>query len=87
MTSAEHFRDLEEKLVTLLKELPALSDSDRSEVLHFLDVGEYGLALETLVGSMVKDRQVLSSEIVLRIRNLAGLMGLKDSPIYDYLDS
>lgn len=86
MTSAEHFHHLEEELTALLKEVAALKHSDRSEVAHFLDMGEYGLALETLVGAAMEVGVSLSAEVVLRLRSLARLMEIEDSPARRYLD-
>jgi hypothetical protein len=85
MTSAAHYRNLEEKLQELLAIQSTLKESDRSDVLHFIDVGEYGLALETLVGALIEDQQKLPTEVEHRVRDLAVLMDLADSPVVRYL--
>ena len=54
MTSSTHYQVLEQKLRELLQIKTDISEADRLEVLHFINVDEYGLALETFVGSLVE---------------------------------
>jgi hypothetical protein len=52
------FVDIERRLLGLLDSLAAqLTDSERREVTDFIDVGEYGLALETLCAVLVEERK------------------------------
>lgn len=44
--------------------VPVLSDSERAEVQHFVDVGEYGLALETLVDIYAEEKRSVSADVV-----------------------
>jgi hypothetical protein len=82
-----HYRKLENELNTFLASLSTLADSEKSEVKHFIDVGEYGLALESLVGALVEKTNMLTPDVQPQVRRLANLMALTDSPIFDYLDS
>jgi len=56
------------------------------EVLHFINVDEYGLALETYVGSLVETRQPLPLDAEVLVRELATLMEMRDSPVLNYLE-
>jgi hypothetical protein len=85
VTSVKHYQMLEGEINALLASLPTLRDSDRTDVVHFIEVGEFGLALETLVGAFFEDGQKLPDEILPRVRQLVGLMDLTDSPVLRYL--
>lgn len=54
-----------------------LSDSEREEVQSFLDVGEYGLALETAVDIYVEEKRIPLTVIVLLFERLAISMSMK----------
>jgi len=86
MTTTAHYKKLEAEFATLLAALPMLSDENTAEVLHFLHVGEYGLALETLVGIVHEEKMSLPPEAMNHICRLSDVMELGDSPINSYID-
>jgi hypothetical protein len=61
----------------LVAMLDSFTHSEREEVLHFVDVGEYGLALETAFGIAVEESKPLTPEAKQRIAKLAALMGIE----------
>lgn len=54
-----------------------LSDSEREEVQSFLDVGEYGLALETAVDIYVEEKRIPLADVVSLFEMLATAMSMK----------
>jgi hypothetical protein len=70
-----HFEEVE-RLLSRLNEASAevLSIEELSEVQHFVDVGEYGLALETAVGIYVEERKPVPAEVRELMRRLAEMM-------------
>jgi hypothetical protein len=55
---------------------PVLSESERSEVQRFIDVGEYGLALETAVEIFADERVLASTDMINLIKRLAVAMSM-----------
>ncbi|MEW5978411.1 MAG: MafI family immunity protein [Acidobacteriota bacterium] len=53
-----------------------LTDSERNEVMHFLDVGEYGVALETLCAIIEEEGKVIASETYLQIEAIGHRMAM-----------
>jgi len=62
-----------------------LSASEWNEVRAFLDVGEYGVALETLAFIVTEEQKTIPSKAFDLIVHLARLMGIDDSVITDAL--
>jgi len=62
-----------------------LSDSERAEVQHFIDVGEYGLALETVIGIYVEEKKAASPNVVALIKRLAMAMSVEPAPLLQQL--
>jgi len=58
-----------------------LSESERSEVKSFVDVREYGLALETIVDIYVEESKKPSAEVVTYIVKLAEFMAMEPERI------
>ncbi len=72
---------MEESLQALVKALPAgWTEADRAEVQHFIDVGEYGLALETLAGIAVEEDRPFDKAFLDRVAKPAEIMQMLDSP-------
>lgn len=66
---------IESSLTLLLSQLSsALSRSEAQEVRDFIDVGEYGLALETLVDIVAEEEKSISAEALRLIIELADSM-------------
>jgi len=66
---------IESSLTLLLSLLSsALSGSEAQEVRDFIDVGEYGLALETLVDIVTEEEKSISAEALRLIIELADSM-------------
>jgi hypothetical protein len=53
-----------------------LSAGERTEVKHFIDHGEYGLALETVADIYAEEKKVASPEVANLIERLAIAMSL-----------
>jgi len=64
--------------------LPCIfSDAEIAEVRQFVDVGEYGLALETAVDIVAEEGKISTTEIAEYVRKLANAMSL---PPEEYLE-
>ena len=73
-------RRIERLLVTLLADLSGiLSSAERAEVVQFIDVGEYGVALETLAALIVEEGKRVPLSIFEQIVDLADSMGLQET--------
>jgi hypothetical protein len=71
--------ELEQRLSRLIHDLrPQLDQDEEAEVVEFLEVREYALALETLSGVLVDEKKRLDTGVVQEIDAIAGLMGLRD---------
>jgi hypothetical protein len=53
-----------------------LTASERSEIQHFIDVGEYGLALETAVGIYREENKSPSKEALVILDQLSDAMSI-----------
>ena len=77
MPDAEFYRQLEGHLETSLVGLPPeWTDEERAEVQEMINVGEYGVALETLAGIAVEENRPLSPDLIFLIEKLAERMEL-----------
>ena len=72
----QYIEDLLLRLLGLL--LGIFSDAERSEVQEFIEIGEYGLALETLVDVVVEEEKQVPRECLELVCELAGVMKLDD---------
>lgn len=70
------YESLENELRTLLESLDTFSDSEKAEVVRYVDVGEYGLALETVFDIALEESKVISKALKLSITRLAEKMGI-----------
>lgn len=68
------------RLLSLL--VGVFSNSEKGEVQNFIEAGEYGLALETLVDIVIEENKQISSEILMLVNELAGVMQL-DKNVYE----
>lgn len=74
------YQKTEEFLIQLLGELQKIfSASERNEVQEFIDVGEYGLALETLVDIVTEENKRIPEKTLLLVCKLADMMQLDKS--------
>ncbi len=72
-----NFDEVELLLSKLLEAAaPVLSESECAEVQSFIDVGEYGLALETAVDIFAEEKKIASAGVVTLISRLVDLMSL-----------
>ncbi|MCK9609472.1 MAG: MafI family immunity protein [Methylomonas sp.] len=72
-----NFDEVELLLSKLLEAVtPVLSESECAEVQSFIDVGEYGLALETAVDIFVEEKKIASAGVVTLVSRLVDLMSL-----------
>ena len=80
------FTALEQRLTTLLEALSDdLSVGERSEVEEFIEVGEYGVALETLAALLIEERKQIPEPTFIKIVELADAMGVLTTTIIDAL--
>ena len=82
------FAAIGRRLCIILDELnDDLSPSERREVVDFIDVGEYGIALETLSALLVEERKVVSGIVYSQMVELAEMMGIRASTITEELET
>lgn len=79
-----------ENVELLFKQLIAasersLSDAERDEIVEFVDVGEYGVALRTAVGIYVEEKNIPSMNEIELINRLALAMLMDPSTMLDSL--
>lgn len=55
------------------------SVSEIAEVSHFVDHGEYGLALNTVIGIFVEELKVVQDDVIDLVQSLANAMELPDA--------
>jgi hypothetical protein len=73
-----YFNELETRLGSILLMLgPQLSPEESWEVNHFLDVGEYGLALQTLTALLIEERKKIRRGTYNDIAGVANRMGME----------
>lgn len=58
-----------------------LSESERAEFQSFIDVGEYGVALETAVDIYAEEKKMPSAEVVTLIEKLALAMSMEPESV------
>jgi hypothetical protein len=77
-----NFNEVESLLSRLLVVgAPVLSDGERAEVQRFIDVGEYGLALETVAAIYSEEKKIATAEAVDLIERLAAAMSMDPAPL------
>lgn len=81
-----NFDEIEILLSQLLKAAaPVLSVTELAEVQKFVDVGEYGLALETAAAIYSEEEKVATADVVSLIERLAAAMSMEPEPLLDRL--
>lgn len=79
----ENYRYIEELFVRLLNLLGTVfAEPELKEVQDFIDVGEYGLALETLVDIVVEEDKQIPGEALKLVKELSVAM-LLDESVFD----
>lgn len=77
------YRKLESDLKELLGLMIDFTDHEVSEVEHFLNVGEYGLAFETLCAIVKEEGRTVSTDNLAIIQELAERMEIDSSWWFD----
>lgn len=81
-----HFKQLELMFSELLAEsMTVLMDSERAEIQHFIDVGEYGLALETAVDVYQEEGKAASANVLMLMERLADAMSIESTSLLSRL--
>lgn len=62
-----------------------LTDAELAEVQSFIDVGEYGLALETAADIYAEEEKIPSANVVSLIERLAIAMSMKPASVLERL--
>lgn len=57
------------------------SESELAEIRSFIDVGEYGLALETAIDIFAEEQKTAPNEVVSLIKQLATAMSMETEPL------
>lgn len=70
----QYIEQLLQKLLMLLKAV--FSESEQNEVQEFIDVGEYGLALETLVDIIDEEDKLVEHGVLKLVLEVASAMSL-----------
>ena len=77
------YQYIEESLLRLLVLLSVVfTDSERSEVQEFIDVGEYGIALETLVDIVLEEDKQIPDKVLMLVDELSDVMEL-DKAVFE----
>ena len=85
MTNYDYKR-IERMLLELLDALRVVfGQSEREEVEEFIDAGEYGIALETLVDIVCEEDKAIGADAVEIVRDVAVIMGLNGKDFEDKL--
>ena len=75
---ATHFEEVEKLFTELFAEIGNLfSESELAEVQEFINAGEYGIALETLVDIFAEEHKTVSTNVVALIKQLASTMAIE----------
>ena len=78
MSLEDYYNELEARLGSILLTLGSqLSPEESREVNHFLDVGEYGLALQTLTDLLIEERKKISTGTYNDVVGVARRMGIE----------
>lgn len=75
MYNYELIEKLLDRLLILLKN--TINDTECNEVQEFIDVGEYGLALETLIAILIEESKVVSVEVLGLLKESAIAMSIE----------
>lgn len=79
MTSIEKYSEIKDGLLFLLSDSSGvLNDKETKEILHFMDVNEYGLALETFVDILIDEKKFISNQSYKKVEELASMMCATD---------
>ena len=79
MTKREYYKSVEAELVSLGETLSTYMDEKSSEQFQeFITVGEYGLALEELTGTLIDGGYSVSRNVFERIASLAKVMTIEE---------
>jgi hypothetical protein len=77
------YQCIEESLLRVISLLSVVfTDSERNEVQEFIDVGEYGLALETLVDIVLEENKQIPGKVLMLVDELADVMKL-DKAVFE----
>lgn len=81
-----YYERLESMLRELLNSLSFnMSPAEQSEVGNFLEVNEYGLALETLSGILTEEHKVIDTTVKEKVQELQSIMGMESRIIDEFL--
>lgn len=75
-----NYQYIEKLLLQTLDFMFLFSEAEKDEVREFIDVGEYGLALETLVDIVSEENKLISHEALLLIYRVIDAMNLDRRP-------
>ncbi len=83
----DYYSEIKAQLESILLTLGSqLSPEESREVSHFLDVGEYGLALQTLTNLLIEERKEISLSTYNDIVGVAKRMDIEQEIALDDLE-
>jgi hypothetical protein len=83
----DYYDDLEAQLGSILHTLGSqLSPQESRQVGHFLEVGEYGLTLQTLADLLIEERKKISISTYNDVVGVAKRMGIEREIALDGLE-
>lgn len=81
------FKNTERLLLKLLNSVDQVfNQQERAEVQEFINVGEYGLALDTLIDIIVEENKQISENSVKIIKEIAAIMLMDESLLQEKLE-
>jgi hypothetical protein len=81
------FKNTERLLLKLLNSVDQVfNQQERAEVQEFINVGEFGLALDTLIDIIVEENKQISENSVKIIKEIAAIMLMDESLLQEKLE-
>lgn len=84
MSNSEEIECLLSQLLVASKQ--TLSEAEQAEVQRFIDVGEYGLALETATDIYFEERKLANAEVQRLVERSAAAMSMDAAPLLKKLE-
>jgi hypothetical protein len=82
MSQMKEYKEIEESFSLLISALDTVFvKNELAEVQHYLDHGEYGLALEAVVDIFIEEQKTATLEVMEIIKYLAESMSISSDPL------
>ena len=77
------FKTARQGVETLHRATSSIKNYDKDQVETFINVGEYGLALDTVAWAYIENKLEISADLFEIFEKLVGMMDLLSDPEYD----